>query len=248
MGDIQQILAQYGELRHQGMDVRAALDRLRTSIDGLDEGDRVDLAHRIRAKETPPAKASSSATRRIDRMASSQASSTYDDRPVCSHCGKRNRADDRLCYACGQLLLGPDDTYQTQLLGDDDEAASDDYFGHESVLILTARNSEKTYRIHPQHSDRELVLGRSTNRGPMMPDVDLSDSDGNKLGVSRLHLSVRYDTQYHTLTIFDLGSANGTFVNGHRLHPHEVRVLRHNDELRLGNMIMNVTFQHSAIV
>ena len=244
MGDIQEILVQYGELRHQGMDVRTALDSLRTIIDVLDEGDRLDLAHRIRAQETSSAKSSGS-MRRIDKT---EMAHTNDDRPVCPHCGKRNRADDRLCYACGQLLLGPDDTYQTRILGDEDEAARDDYFGQDSVLILTARNSSQVYRIHPQHSERELVLGRSTNRGPMMPDIDLSDSDGNRLGVSRLHLSVRYDTQDHTLTIFDLGSANGTFVNGQRLHPHEVRVLRHNDELRLGNMIMVVTFQHSATV
>jgi pSer/pThr/pTyr-binding forkhead associated (FHA) protein len=122
---------------------------------------------------------------------------------------------------------------------------NDDYFGEDSLLILTAQHTRKDYSIRPQDREGDLVIGRRTPRSPLNPDLDLSDSDGNRLGVSRLHLSIRYDPQYNTLTIFDLGSANGSFVNGQRLHPHEVRVLRHNDELRLGHMLLQVTFQHN---
>jgi hypothetical protein len=236
MADVQQILARYDLLRRQGLEARAALDILRDSITALNHADRMELARRVRTHESAPPIPTHSANAPEDGI-------------ICPNCGKRNRPSERLCYSCGTLLLKGTDTFQTQILDPDDPALADDaYFGADSVLILTARTTQQEYKIRPQDSDRELVVGRSTNRGPMMPDIDLADSDGNKLGVSRLHLSIRYDTQYNTITAFDLGSANGTFVNGQRLHPHEVRVLHHKDELRLGNMMLDVTFRHSAQV
>jgi hypothetical protein len=233
MGDVRQILAKYDLLRRQGLEARAALDTLREAITALNHADRMELARRVRAHENA-------------RHAHADAASSG---IICPHCGKPNRPTERVCYACGELLLKGTDTFQTQILDQGEPALADDaYFGDDSVLILTARSNRQEYKIRPQDSDRELIIGRSTNRGPMMPDIDLAGSEGNKLGVSRLHLSIRYDMQYNTLTVFDLGSANGTFVNGQRLHPHEVRVLHHNDELRLGNMVLDVTFRHSARV
>ncbi len=245
MADTQKLLALYMRMRAQGMEVRAALDVLREAISDLNESDRLELAQRIRMQESAEAPA------RVAPLA--RRSSPSGEKPAagaavaCPHCGKVNPPGELLCYACGQFLSDRPGDFQTQIL-DPSEAAEhgDDYFGNDSILVLTARHNNRHYEIRPQDSHRELVLGRRTHHGPMTPDVDLSDSEGNRLGVSRLHLSVRYDTQYHTLTVFDLGSANGSFVNGQRLHPHEVRVLRHNDELRLGNMMLLVTFRHSA--
>lgn len=240
MTDTQRLVALYMRMRSRGMDVRAALDVLRDAIDALDDADRLELAQRIRTQEAGEAPARPSPIHRI-----SDSNREPADGVTCPHCGKRNHPGEVLCYGCGQVLANRPGEYQTQILEQLEPAApGDDYFGDDSVLLLTAHNTRKVYQIRPQESSRELVLGRRTNHGPMTPDIDLSDSDGNRLGVSRLHLSIRYDTQYHTLTVFDLGSANGSFVNGQRLHPHEVRVLRHNDELRLGNMLLSVAFQH----
>ena len=38
------------------------------------------------------------------------------------------------------------------------------------------------------------------------------------------------------------GSANSTYLNGQRLLPSEPRILRDNDELRLGRLVIRVTF------
>jgi hypothetical protein len=244
MSDIHQILRHYDRLRRQGVAVKAALETLRTVIDPLPQEIRLELAHSIRAYEKAPPRrpARTQPSAEVEETADETNPRLPSDWVTCPHCGKSNKPEDHLCYACGQLLIGVDDSFQTHVLESDDSPAND-YFDENSVLILTARNSKKNYEIRPQDSERELVLGRCTARSTMTPDIDLSDSEGNRLGVSRLHISIRYDRQYHTLTVFDLGSANGTFVNGQRLHPHEVRVMHHQDELRLGNMILIVTFK-----
>ena len=41
-----------------------------------------------------------------------------------------------------------------------------------------------------------------------------------------------------TLTLVDLGSVNGTHLNGQRLVPNQPRVLRDGDEIRLGRLVV----------
>jgi pSer/pThr/pTyr-binding forkhead associated (FHA) protein len=58
-----------------------------------------------------------------------------------------------------------------------------------------------------------------------------------------LHAAFR--RQDETVVLVDMGSANKTFINGQRVYPHEVRVVRSGDEIRLGKMIIKVTFNHT---
>jgi hypothetical protein len=62
-----------------------------------------------------------------------------------------------------------------------------------------------------------------------------SDSDLQLLdqGVSRRHVDVQYDGQ--RATVYDLGSTNGTTVNGHEVGSH---MLRHGDVVRIGHTRM----------
>jgi len=250
MPNLQQILVQYTRLRDQGMEMRSALDAMRDTLDTLSHDDRLELAHQIRVQEVAQTQPGDMTTTRRVVMPKTEATSlSSTDQVACPHCGKYNRAGEVVCYSCGNVMSMGESEYRTHVFTNPLRGAEgDDYFGADSVLILTARINQRQYEIRPQNMDREIVLGRASSRSPMSPDIDLSDSDANRLGVSRQHLSIHYDTQYNTLTVFDLGSANGTLINGQRLHPHEVRVLHHNDELRLGNMLLFVTFQHDAPV
>jgi hypothetical protein len=164
---------------------------------------------------------------------------------TCPHCGKSSQRHEVLCYACGQLLRATNTENETQALADtNDLSFSNDFFGEDTELLLRARATGKVYEARPPRSDHEIVIGRSTPGSAVIPDIDLCDQSGDKLGVSRLHLTLRYDTRYHTVSVFDLGSANGTYLNGQRLHAHEVRVLRDGDELRLGRLVLAVAFRH----
>lgn len=70
------------------------------------------------------------------------------------------------------------------------------------------------------------TVGRSSENNIVIDDAS----------VSRVHLQLVYDEQGNTLVV-DLGSANGTFVNGKRINS-ETR-LNTGDELRLGNTVLN---------
>src|SRR5436853_4192307 len=76
--------------------------------------------------------------------------------------------------------------------------------------------------------EQELVIGRSTpGQGSLGGDSE----------ISRVHARVYRDTSGQ-LTVEDLGSTNGTFVNGNRIS--SPTPLRPGDELRVGQTTLNV--------
>jgi pSer/pThr/pTyr-binding forkhead associated (FHA) protein len=73
--------------------------------------------------------------------------------------------------------------------------------------------------------------------------MDLSMWGAFHRGVSREHaLLIRTTSQ---LLLSDLGSTNGTFVNGERLNPDEPQVLHSGDEVTFGSLTVRVFFQHT---
>ncbi|GAB4442048.1 MAG: hypothetical protein Kow00120_10820 [Anaerolineae bacterium] len=79
----------------------------------------------------------------------------------------------------------------------------------------------------------QVVLGRYTPNNVGKRPIDLDPYDAFEKGVSRLHAAIRRleDDSY---IIVDLGSTNGTMVNGEPLTPHEPFRLRNGDLIRLG--------------
>jgi hypothetical protein len=87
----------------------------------------------------------------------------------------------------------------------------------------------------------ELTLGRASPLpDDMQPDIDLTACGAVELGVSRRHVHIRREGALIYAT--DLGSANGTSLNGHRLLPNQKRILRNGDDLQLGHMVTRVQF------
>jgi pSer/pThr/pTyr-binding forkhead associated (FHA) protein len=81
-------------------------------------------------------------------------------------------------------------------------------------------------------------LGRAVE--DVAPDIDLTPHKAVELGVSRRH--VKLTRQSSTIMVQDLGSVNGTFLNGQKLMPYQPRVLRNEDELCLGRMTLRISF------
>lgn len=88
-------------------------------------------------------------------------------------------------------------------------------------------------------SDRiEFTMGRVSENQPIMPDVDLSPFKAFDNGVSRLHAVIRNNSG--NVIIMDLGSSNGTYINGTRIVPNIEQPLRHGDIVALGKLKMQV--------
>ncbi len=84
----------------------------------------------------------------------------------------------------------------------------------------------------------ELTFGRSTKGQTILPDIDLNPYDAYESGVSRLHANIKCNQ--HQTTIKDLGSANGTRLNGKKINPHEKHTLHHGDILTLGKLKIQI--------
>jgi hypothetical protein len=85
-----------------------------------------------------------------------------------------------------------------------------------------------------------LVLGRADQDNGIEVNVDLSPYGAAAQGVSRHHASLELIRK--TVMLTDLGSTNGTFLNDQRLLPQQRRVVRDNDEIRLGKLIIHIYF------
>ncbi len=87
-------------------------------------------------------------------------------------------------------------------------------------------------QILPLSDRSEFTLGRSAEGQPIIPDVDLGPYDAYANGVSRLHAAIKIIN--NRIVISDLGSSNGTFVNGARLSPYTDTPVSHGDYIYLG--------------
>ncbi len=81
-----------------------------------------------------------------------------------------------------------------------------------------------------------LVIGRAESDSDELPGLDLTPHLGLQAGVSRQH-AVLIPTP-EALFISDLGSTNGTWLNGEYLEPGERYVLSAGDRLELGLLKM----------
>ena len=86
-----------------------------------------------------------------------------------------------------------------------------------------------------------VVLGRADETSPRQPTIDLTPYGALEKGVSRLHASI--DRSDDVLTLVDIGSANGTYLNGYKLAQDQPRVLRDGDEVRFGKLIAHIYFK-----
>jgi hypothetical protein len=162
----------------------------------------------------------------------------------CPSCGRANRLGDAYCFSCGTLLnVTSPQTRNLERADEDLAQVGQAHFGKGSILLLHVQGAERPIALK-MHQRPEVILGRTSNATDSRPEVDLSPFKAAEMGVSRAHARLRY--QDDSVTVTDLGSVNHTYINGQQLHAQEVRVLRDGDEIRLGRLMMRVTFQHAV--
>lgn len=85
---------------------------------------------------------------------------------------------------------------------------------------------------------KPIRLGRNDPTQDIFPEVDLTDDLGIEYGVSREHVCIF--RQGNTIKVEDLGSTNGTILNGEQLDPYTPTQLKHGDQLQLGKLLVEV--------
>jgi len=85
---------------------------------------------------------------------------------------------------------------------------------------------------------KPIHMGRLDPGGSIFPEIDLTDYGGVEKGVSRRHARIMKQNQ--KIYIEDLGSSNGTFVNGQKLMPYFPELLADGDSLQLGKLQIKV--------
>lgn len=175
----------------------------------------------------------------------------------CPNCGHANRPGVVFCENCGSSLIGKM-PLDTKSLGATGDAANNQYDVDSSVLtdvkvqgLPTFRSGDRL-RIELEGSAEPIVItpkaeaifGRRDPATGALPDIDLTPFAGYRLGVSRRHAAIRLNDE-QSLDVWDLGSSNGTFLNGQRLSAHRPYRLHDGDELRLGQMMVRIIFESS---
>ena len=104
--------------------------------------------------------------------------------------------------------------------------------GSPKLVILRGQRMDVVYPLYPGKN----YLGRTDDK-PV--DIDLDDQEASdRIWTSRQHAVINYEDG--ALTIEDLNSLNGTFVNRSRVHPGQLKELRENDVIQVGTVHLKV--------
>lgn len=164
---------------------------------------------------------------------------------ICDVCRHENKEGEVHCARCGAPLVDVTAAQATRSLGDTDFEEGMPKWGSARFngamnLVLTVLDSDLIYTFNADDVS-ELVIGRLNTDTGERPAIDLTAADAMEKGVSRRHaLIVRRDGALH---VMDCGSANGTYLNGQKLVAHQPRILRDGDDVRLGHLVVRVTFR-----
>ena len=166
---------------------------------------------------------------------------------VCSNCSHVNMAGALFCSECG-ARLGASDPLTTQSIksGQIKEALRQ---GPVPAGPPPPMNNWVTLhlldtgQVLPLAERNEFTLGRISEGQPIMPDVDLSPYQAYTRGVSRLHAVLKREASH--VFLMDLGSSNGTFVNGKRLMPNVDHSVSNGDVVALGKLKIQILLKAS---
>ncbi len=166
---------------------------------------------------------------------------------ICSNCQHQNVSGAVFCAECGAQLDGVE-TLTTHNISDDEIAQELSQKEPRPEPPSSPTNSwislhlMDSGKILPLATRNEFTLGRLSEGQPIMPDIDLTPYQAYASGVSRLHAVVKRDSS--RIFVMDLGSSNGTYLNGRRLNPHMEEDLKHGDVVALGKLKIQVLLRN----
>jgi pSer/pThr/pTyr-binding forkhead associated (FHA) protein len=166
---------------------------------------------------------------------------------ICPNCHNQEIEGALFCSECGAQLVTEDRlTTQTINRNQSESLVSPAVTSPKTGAIGPSESLEAVISLHLVDSGQilhlagrsEFTLGRAADGQPILPDVDLSPYEAYTQGVSRLHAALKISS--HRIAITDLGSSNGTRVNGQKIVPHIDYPLNHGDVIALGKLKIQI--------
>lgn len=166
---------------------------------------------------------------------------------VCPTCQHEELVGTLFCSECGARLIDVEETpTETAIYNRENSHKENSQSTHPPTPTkeTTAAVSIKILdadQLLPLIGGKEYTIGRISGNQPILPDIDLSPFNAYEGGVSRLHATIRI--KKNLVTVTDLGSANGTRINGKKINAHEPHTLANGDILTLGKFKAQVIIQ-----
>jgi hypothetical protein len=166
---------------------------------------------------------------------------------LCPNCHHHELAGSLFCSECGaQLITTGHLTTQTIRPHSSDPVGGTAGISPIPAPLQSEKGVESGVSLHLMESGKvlnlagrsEYSIGRGVEGQSLLPDIDLSTYDAYSEGVSRLHASLK--VLHHGILITDLGSSNGTRINGQKIVPHIDYPINHGDVLALGKLKIQI--------
>ena len=145
---------------------------------------------------------------------------------ICPRCQFVNSKESPVCIECGQLLTDNLDATRPLTLPNN----------RQRIHTLVFQIGDDQLSISLKMAER-LILGRQSSHTDR-PDLDLARFKAAEHGISRIHATLECNET--GVYLMDLGSRNGTFVNGQALAAFNPCYLTHGDVLRFGKLTVTL--------
>lgn len=168
---------------------------------------------------------------------------------LCVYCGQPITTG-QICQHCTQHTMTPPsppvlpptpfDSWSDETHPNDSSMLE---FTDDSLLVIQVKVGNAAFLV--VRLNRSATVGRS-DENQAAPTVDFAKHHGLEFGVSRAH--ARIDRSENLLTLTDLGSRNGTYINEQYCRPHSDYLIRDQDEIMFGRLKTRIHFRTEAML
>ncbi len=160
---------------------------------------------------------------------------------ICPNCKHQEPSGALFCGECGMQLVRLEGQ-KTQKINPEANDLKTAPISENSLSSLSdtwiSLHLLDSGQIIPVSDRTEFTLGRISEKQPIMPDIDLTPYNAFDHGVSRLHAVIRLVSGQ--ATVMDLGSSNGSYLNGVRLIANVESPLKHGDLVAIGKLKIQI--------
>jgi hypothetical protein len=163
---------------------------------------------------------------------------------ICPNCQHKNLDGIVFCTECGTQLSGLQPIVTQNISADNIPAMERKRTANfpKDLDTWASLHLLDSGHILPLGDRTEFTLGRVSEAQPIMPDIDLTPYQAYANGVSRLHAVLKREG--NRILVMDLGSSNGSYLNGKRLTPNVDQTLSHGDMLALGKLKIQILLKN----